>query len=226
MSTNSEPLRIGLLLFPGFQSLDAFGPIDCLNVLSCDHPLTLSILSHTLDPVSTRPPQSPHRLGQSVVPTHTFTNAPELDVLLVPGGQGTRLVDSVEIKSAIKFIGDVYPKLKWLITVCTGSSLASRAGVLDGRKATTNKAVFNEAESWVSDDGKKGEGVEWVAKARWVVDGNVWTSSGVSAGIDVLLAWMESVYGESVARGVTEAIEYSRHTEAGDDPFAQLYRLV
>ncbi|KAL4955642.1 class I glutamine amidotransferase-like protein [Aspergillus filifer] len=226
MFSNTEPLRIGLLLFPGFQSLDAFGPIDCLNVLSRDHPLTLSILSYTLDPVSTRPPQFPHRLGQSVVPTHTFANAPELDVLLVPGGQGTRLVDSIEIKEAIKFIETVYPSLKYLITVCTGSSLASRAGVLDGRKATTNKAVFNEAESWVGEDGKKGSGVEWVAKARWVVDGNVWTSSGVSAGIDVLLAWMGAVYGDGVAKEITEAIEYSRHEEAGDDPFAQLYGLV
>ncbi|KAL4958938.1 DJ-1/PfpI family protein [Aspergillus stella-maris] len=226
MSSNTEPLRIGLLLFPGFQSLDAFGPIDCLNVLSNDHPLTLSILSHSLDPVSTRPPQLPHRLGQSVMPTHTFANAPELDVLLVPGGHGTRLADSVEIKEAIKFIETIYPSLKYLITVCTGSRLASLAGVLDGRKATTNKAVFHEAKSWVGEDGKKGSSVSWVAKARWVVDGNVWTSSGVSAGIDVILAWMGAVYGEGVAKEITEVIEYSRHEEAGDDPFAQLYKLV
>ncbi|KAL4933893.1 DJ-1/PfpI family protein [Aspergillus undulatus] len=223
MTTQTQPLRIGLLLFPGFQSLDAFGPIDCLNVLSNDHPLTLSILSHTLDPVSTRPPQSPHRLGQSVLPTHTFATAPELDVLLVPGGQGTRIPDAEAILAAVDFIRDVYPSLKYLITVCTGSSLAARAGILDGRKATTNKAVFRETESWISSSGGK---VEWIPKARWVVDGNVWTSSGVSAGIDVLLAWMKSVYGGHVARGVAEAIEYTRHEEAGDDPFARSYGLV
>ncbi|KAL4861718.1 hypothetical protein BDV12DRAFT_203722 [Aspergillus spectabilis] len=216
---SKNPLRLGLLLFPGFQALDAFGPIDCLNVLSRSHPLTLSILSHTLDPVSTRLPESSTALGQSIVPTHTFSSAPELDVLLVPGGFGTRLLDSEPIKEVIKFIADVYPRLKYLITVCTGSALVARTGLLDGKKATTNKRAFKEVTEWR-------ESVKWVAKARWVVDGNIWTSSGVSAGIDVILAWIGEFYGEAVARGIGVGIEYTRHEDAGDDPFAGLHGLV
>ncbi|KAL4778022.1 class I glutamine amidotransferase-like protein [Aspergillus varians] len=219
MPDSSKPLRIGLLLFPGFQPLDAFGPIDCLTTLSWTHPLTLSILSHTFDPVSTKNPFSPNALSQSILPTHTFTTAPPLDVLLVPGGIGTRCVDTDPIKAAIAFIAGVYPSLQYLITVCTGAGLAARSGVLDGRRVTTNKRAFREMEAW------GGGKVEWVAKARWVVDGNVWTSSGVSAGIDVVLAWMGVVYGEGVARGVADLMEYTRHEDAGVDPFAGLYGL-
>ncbi|KAL3476355.1 class I glutamine amidotransferase-like protein [Aspergillus californicus] len=219
--TTNSPLRIAVLLFPGFQALDAFGPIDALNVLSRMHPLTFSILSHNLDPVSTKPPQPAlaHSIGQSVLPTHTFSTAPEIDVLLVPGGHGTRCTESESIRAAVEYIRDVYPRLKYLVSVCTGSALVARSGVLDGRRATTNKMVFNEAKGW------RGE-VEWVAKARWVVDGNIWTSSGVSAGIDVILAWMGEVYGEETAKSVAEQIEYSRHEDADEDPFADLYGLV
>ncbi|KAL2848523.1 class I glutamine amidotransferase-like protein [Aspergillus pseudoustus] len=215
---SGTPLRIGVLLFPGFQALDAFGPLDCLNVLSRTQPLTLSILSHDLSPVTTKTPSSPSSIAQSILPTHTFTNAPPLDVLLVPGGLGTRLLDSEPITASIAFIRSVYPTLQYLITVCTGSGLAARAGVLDGRLATTNKRAFGELRAW-------GPDVEWVAKARWVVDGNVWTSSGVSAGIDVALAWIAHVYGEESARGVANGMEYRRVTDADDDPFAELYGL-
>ncbi|KAL2850846.1 class I glutamine amidotransferase-like protein [Aspergillus pseudodeflectus] len=216
----AEPLHIGLLLFPGFQALDVFGPIDCLNVLSRTHPLTLSILSHTLDPISTKSPLHPTSISQTINPTHTFSSPPpDIDVLLIPGGLGTRLLDSDPITASIAFIREIYPALRYLITVCTGSGLAARAGVLDGRRATTNKRAFRDVAAW------GGERVEWVAKARWVIDGNVWTSSGVSAGIDVTLAWIAHVYGEEVAQGVADGIEYRRVKDAGDDPFAEVYGL-
>jgi transcriptional regulator GlxA family with amidase domain len=67
--------------------------------------------------------------------------------------------------------------------------------------------------------------VEWVARARWVVDGNVWTSSGVSAGIDVTLAWMGEVFGKEKAQRIADWIEYSRHEDPDVDPFAELYGL-
>ncbi|KAL3464716.1 class I glutamine amidotransferase-like protein [Aspergillus heterothallicus] len=217
-SPSGTPLRIGVLVFPGFQALDAFGPLDCLNVLSRTHPLTLSILSHDLSPVTTKSPSHPASIAQSILPTHTFSDPPPLDVLLVPGGLGTRLLDSDPITASIAFIRCTCPRLKYLLTVCTGSGLAARAGVLDGKRATTNKRAFEEIKSWRRE-------VDWVSKARWVVDGNVWTSSGVSAGIDVTLAWIESVYGDEVARGVADGMEYRRVRDGGDDPFAELYGL-
>ncbi|KAI9041338.1 DJ-1/PfpI family protein [Aspergillus affinis] len=213
----SSPLCIGILLFPGFQALDAFGPLDCINVLSWTHDVKLAVIAPSLNPVSTKSPMSPNALGQNIVPTHTFETAPPLDVLLVPGGLGTR-GSSAPVQGAIEFIKSVYPSLKYLITVCTGSGLAARSGVLDGRKATTNKKAWEEIT-------RLAPNVNWVSRARWVRDGNIWTSSGVSAGIDVTLAWIEEVYGRDVAGRIADGMEYTRHMDASFDPFADKYGL-
>lgn len=212
-----EPLRIGVVLFPGFQALDVFGPLDCINVLSRTESITLSLLSTTLDPVPTQSPDIPTTTSQSILPTHTFATAPPLDVVLVPGGRGSR-GSNPPVSEAITFIANTYPSLQYLITVCTGAGLAARAGVLDGKRATTNKMAWREMRALRAE-------VEWVARARWVVDGNVWTSSGVSAGIDVTLAWIGEVFGQEEAQRIADWIEYSRHEDAEMDPFAELYGL-
>ncbi|EEB95292.1 hypothetical protein MPER_05757 [Moniliophthora perniciosa FA553] len=213
---STRPVNFGVLLFPTFQALDVFGPLDALNILSMSFPLNLSIIAKSLDPVSTKhrdPSLNPFNsnFGESVVPTHDFDNPPPLDVLLIPGGYGTRADD---IGSLIDFIRRTYPSLKYLITVCTGSWLAARAGILDGKRATSNKSA------WAA-----GPNVKWVSHARWVVDGNIWTSSGVAAGIDVTLAFIEEVYGAKVADDVARVMEYERHTDSTRDPFAEKYNL-
>lgn len=81
------------------------------------------------------------------------------------------------------------------------------------KKATSNKASWNEIVAL-------GPHVNWIPTARWAVDGNIWTSAGVSAGIDVTLAFIEAVYGEESARTVANAMEYERHMDPGNDPFA------
>ncbi|KAJ5811463.1 hypothetical protein N7474_007764 [Penicillium riverlandense] len=216
---NDEPLRFGVVLFPGFQALDVFGPLDCINVLSRtdSHRVSLSMLSSTLEPVTTKPPGFPAAIGQSIVPTHTFATAPPLDVLLVPGGRGARGSSPV-VQEIIAFVKATYPQLKYLITVCTGSGLAARAGVLDGKRATTNKMAWQEITALRPE-------VVWVPRARWVTDGNIWTSSGVSAGIDVTLAWIEEVFGKQTAKKIADGIEYTRHEDPSLDPFAELMGL-
>ncbi|KAJ5287248.1 hypothetical protein N7478_002934 [Penicillium angulare] len=216
-SAQTDPLRIGIVLFPGFEALDAFGPLNCINDLSWTENVSLALLSATLEPVTTRSPFCPGATGQSVVPTHTFTTPPPLDVLIVPGGQGTR-VSSPLIEGTIAFIRDVYPQLKYLITVCNGSGLVARTGLLDGRRATTNKKAWEETTAL-------GPKVYWVPRARWVTDGNIWSSSGVSAGIDVTLAWIEHLYGEGTAQGIADGLEHTRHKDSAVDPFADLYGL-
>ncbi|KAL1711112.1 class I glutamine amidotransferase-like protein [Schizophyllum commune] len=227
-TTSSLPVNVGVILFPGFQALDVFGPLDALNILSRSYPLNLSLISSlpTLDPVSTQPPASVNAItgaptansnfSQSLVPTHTIhTPPPTLDVFLIPGGLGTRAPD---LEPLIAYIARAAQSTKYILTVCTGSWLAARAGVLDGKRATSNK------RSWAGREGL-GNGTEWVAHARWVQDGDTWTSSGVSAGIDMLLAWMESVFGAGVAEEVANGMEYERHTDPSWDPFADLYGL-
>ena len=135
----APPTKYGVVLFPGFQALDAFGPLDALNILASSRPLELSILASSMDPVSTA--EVPGGFGQSVVPTHTFDGAPaDLEVLLIPGGHGTR--DAAVVQPAVDFLRRRFPRLRYLLTVCTGSALAAEAGVLDGRRATSNKIHF------------------------------------------------------------------------------------
>jgi transcriptional regulator GlxA family with amidase domain len=107
-------------------------------------------------------------------------------------------------------------QVKHVITICTGSTITARAGVLDGRKATTNKRSW----AWATTTGPK---VEWVRTARWVHDGNIWTSSGVAAGIDATYAWLGHVYGEDVASYMAASSEYKRTTNSTDDPFAAIW---
>ncbi|KAF8182682.1 DJ-1/PfpI family protein [Pholiota molesta] len=214
------PLSYGVIVYPGYQALDIFGPLDALNSLSLHYPLQLAVISQTLEPVSTKPPGSlgnpASDFGQTIIPTHTFETAPSLDVLIVPGGLGNR--DPKNVEGAIAYIEKVYPTLQYLVTVCTGSGLAAQAGVLDGKRATTNK------RAWARTTQLRPQ-VKWEAHARWVVDGNIWTSSGVSAGLDVTFAFMGEVYGEEVATLIANFLEYERHMDATWDPYADLYGL-
>ncbi|TFK44468.1 class I glutamine amidotransferase-like protein [Crucibulum laeve] len=216
-----QPINFGVLVFPAFQALDVFGPLDALNMLSLSFPLNLSIIASTLSAVSTRPTSAtmnPHNsnFSESIMPTHTFDNPPaDLEVLIVPGGLGTR---APNLDPTIDFVRRTYPQLKYLITVCTGAGIAARAGVLDGRRATTNKRAWTATTAL-------GPNVNWVTHARWVHDGNIWTSSGVSAGIDTTLAFVEEIYGSEAATNIANGMEYERHTDPSWDPFADLYNL-
>lgn len=214
------PTRFGYLLFPGFQALDVFGPVDALNLLSWSHNNTFSFLSRTLDPVSTQVRDTNFNkinstFAQNVLPTHTLDDPPHLDVLIIPGGIGTRAPD---LDAEIEFIKRTYPSLQYLVSVCTGANLVGRTGLLNGRKATTNKRGYCSTISCC-------DKVHWVSHARWVQDGNIWSSSGVSAGIDAILGLISHVYGEAVAKGIADGMEYTRHLSASYDPFSELYNL-
>ncbi|KAH4001411.1 hypothetical protein HBI13_059480 [Parastagonospora nodorum] len=185
------PTKIGIILFPGFQLLDAAGPLDAFSLLSQQHPLEISILGATISPISTA--HAMQSSGACIVPTHTFAQARELglDVLVLPGGLGTRTEENV--REVVEFVKSLGPEgVRWMLTVCTGSEVLARTGWLDGRRATTNKRAFNEVKA-------KHPAVQWVPKARWVVDGNIWTSSGISAGIDLAFAWIANVFGVSTS---------------------------
>ncbi|KAH7417898.1 class I glutamine amidotransferase-like protein [Cadophora sp. MPI-SDFR-AT-0126] len=221
------PTNIGILLFPGFQPLDVIGPLDVFNALSIQRHIHTFFISSSSSPVPfgayTIPWFTPtgnfsSKLEGSFVPSYAFDNAPSMDVLIVPGGIGTRAPSPI-LDETIRFLKDVYPKLAYLMTVCTGSGIAARAGVLDGRSATTNKLAWAQTIAL-------GPKVKWVAEARWVKDGNIWSSSGVSAGIDVAVAFVTEVYSEAAAVKVTNMLEYERHSNASDDPFAKLYGLT
>ena len=136
----------------------------------------------------------------------------DIEVLIVPGGGGTRQPMTEEIA----FVKHMYPKLKYIISVCTGSTVLSRSGILDGRNATTNKRSW----AWAVTQGPK---VNWIPTARWTEDGNIFTSSGISAGIDVAYAFISRVYGEDVAHYLSLSAEYDRETDMHHDPYAAIW---
>lgn len=180
--------------------LDVFGTLEVLYQVSWQYQLELHLIAPTMDPVTVKPVMpAMNKMNSSwfpeVLPTDTLETAPrDLDFLLVPGGIGAR---SPNLGATVEFIREMGEKVKYLMTVCTGALIASNAGVLDGKRATTNK---NAWESVTSTNDK----VDWVGHARWVVDGNTWSTSGVSSGIDGMLAFVECVYGVKVAETVTK----------------------
>ena len=105
------------------------------------------------------------------------------------------------------------------MSVCTGAALLARAGVLDERQATSNKAAF----SWVVSQGPR---VRWVKQARWVEDGKFWTSSGVSAGIDMALAVIARLIRLELAEELAVLMDYEWPRDAAHDPFAAVHKLV
>jgi putative intracellular protease/amidase len=154
---------------------------------------------------------------------------PDIDVLIIPGGGGTRR----NVTEEIAFVKALYPsvspppflpfthltntlQLKYIVSVCTGATILSRSGILDGRKATTNKRSWTWATS-------TGPNVTWVPTARWVEDGNIISSSGISAGIDAAYAFVSKVYGEEVAHYMSLSLEYNRVTDPHDDPYGLIW---
>lgn len=206
MSTQAR--RLGVVLFPGFELLDVFGPAEMFGVLKGQ--VEVSLVAQTAGPV-------PSAQGPSAVAPYGFADCPHLDLILVPGGIGTR--DEVDNPVMLEWLRVRVAAAEVAMTVCTGTSLLARAGVLDGHRATTNKMVFQ----WVAEQGPK---VTWVKEARWVEDGKFVTSSGVSAGMDMALAVIGRLFGAETSRVVALGTEYEWHQDAGWDPFARAHGLV
>ncbi|KAF1992477.1 class I glutamine amidotransferase-like protein [Aulographum hederae CBS 113979] len=224
MPSNHTAFSIGYLIFHGFTSLDVWGPLAALNSLTMNETASLSLISQTMDPVWVDRSPIPLREGiaspefyETVNPTHTFSTAPDLDIIIVPGGGATRNLNATQ--PYVDFLSSRWTDdLTFMMSVCTGASLLARTGKMDGRNATSNKAAFK----WVMSTGPN---VNWVKKARWVVDGNLWTSSGVSAGTDMMIGWIESEYGTDKATNLANLMEWNRMGQ-DNDPFAELYGLT
>lgn len=125
--------------------LDVFGPLEIFQALARQTHLELSLLGRTLGPISTTPLSAAMNKFNSsfypaVVATHTYADNPPIDVLVIPGGAASRNPDLGPEK---EYIRTVFPKLEYLITICTGAGIAAQSGVLDGHRATTNKAAWN-----------------------------------------------------------------------------------
>ncbi len=197
----AKPGKIGIILFEQFETLDVFGPVQMLGRLPDYGLFAISEHGSTI--------RSSQGLPAGV--HYSFATAPQMDGLLVPGGQGTRR--EVANAALLDFLRRQSEGAAWVASVCTGAALLAKAGILDGRRATTNKIAFE----WVAAQSTE---IDWQRRARWVVDGKFWTSSGVSAGTDMALALVEHFYGRATASETARRAEYVWRDDPSDDPFA------
>lgn len=192
---------VGIVLYPGFEVLDVYGPIEMWAYVP---EFKLVIIAEKAGPVRSAQ-------GVSTIAEYSFADAPKLDIVMVPGGNGTRA--ELQNPAMLAFLRKQHDGSEVTTSVCTGSALLAKAGILAGHKATTNKAFFSLA---VEQDPT----VDWIVKARWVDDGKVLTSSGVSAGTDMALGLIAKLYGIERARGLARSLEYQWNEDPNNDPFA------
>ena len=204
----SNKRSIGVLLFEGFELLDVFGPLEMYG-MAADHFDIRLVCEHGGVIASRQGPKS--------IVDCSFCDAQGFDLLLVPGGPGTR--HEVGNQVLLDWLKDQSQRATLVTSVCTGSALLAKAGVLDGVRATTNKMAFD----WVTSQSSL---VQWEKQARWVEDGKFFSSSGVSAGIDMSLAVIAQLLSPELADQVATFAEYEWHRDPSWDPFAKLHGLV
>lgn len=196
------------VVFPGFQTLDYFGPIEMLAGFVDD--IKLVTVGIDTSPV-------PSRHGQLIVPDCGIEEKDDYDILFIPGGDAA--IGMAENAALTEWLSRASANAERVMCVCTGSILLGMTGALDGKKATTNKIDYLQTVPLAPK-------VHWVKQARWVQDGKFFTSSGVSAGMDMALGVAADLFGLEKAREMAEECEYAWQEDSGHDPFAARAGLV
>jgi len=200
-----ERKRVGILVFDGVEVLDFCGPFEVFSVTRLDEsrrredpsPFEVVLVAEQAGTVTAVG-------GLKVTPDHTLADCPALDILVVPGGWGTRR--EIGNPALLEWIGARGRAVETLTSVCTGAMLLGKAGLLDGRRATTHwRSLGWMAESFPD--------VTVETALHVVEDGNVFTSAGISAGIDMALLVVARHHGEEIARAAARTMEYPYPTD-------------
>ena len=199
--SSTEKEEIAFLLFDNYETLDVFGPAEIFGRLTDLYTLKFYSLEGGIVTNRHQVPIMTEKLADINKKPFAF---------LIPGGLGTRL--EVNNDKLITSIKDISLSSTYVMTVCTGSALLAKTGLLDKRKATSNKRAF----AWVVTNGPE---VQWDKEARWKVDENYYTSSGVSAGMDMALGFLADRHGLDFARNVAWEIEYNWIEDKDNDTF-------
>jgi putative intracellular protease/amidase len=194
-------MNVAILLFEDFETLDVFGPVEILGRL---------VELYSVKFYSLNGGQITNNHGVTVITNSLKEIDHHIEIFLIPGGIGTR--KEVDNELLIENIKNISNFSKYVLTVCTGSALLAKTGLLDNKNATTNKRAY----SWVITNDNK---VIWNKRARWVVDGKFYTSSGISAGIDMTLGFLSEHYGVDFARQIAYEIEYNWIENKDEDTF-------
>ncbi len=192
---------ITALVFDDFETLDLFGSIEMFGSLPEHYHIQFaSINGGTI--------QNQHNVSLQTIAVNALNC--RTDILLLVGGQGTRqLVNDAQFLETLTGLAD---HADWVLSVCTGSALLAKAGILNGKRATSNKCAWQ----WVTSQSNQ---VDWVEQARWVVDGKFYTSSGVSAGMDMALDFIADRQDRNTALQVANHVEYRWQEDSQLDEF-------
>ena len=199
-----ERWNVGIFIFDAVEVLDFAGPFEVFSRTRLEPgvearrseetaPFEVFTVARTRDPIFATG-------GLQVVARHSFADAPRIDLLVVPGGFGTRpLLNDEEV---LDWIRRTAKKARKLTSVCTGSLLLAKAGLLEGKRATTHWAALDLRESLASGF--------TVDRTERVVDDGVITSAGVASGMDMAFYVVEQLFGKPVADETARYIEYRR----------------
>ena len=208
-NNHAEKLNFGILIFPNVEVLDFTGPFEVFSRTRTEAGTAARRTDETAPfnvfTVSQHGPSDPILAtgNLQVIPDFSFDDAPEIDILLIPGGFGTRsLLDHEPTLSWIKSRAAI---AKLVTSVCTGALLLAKAGLLNGKRATTHWAGLDLLEAE--------DGVTVERALRWVEDGDVVSSAGVAAGIDMAFHVVERLCGKEIADETAHYIEYPRRLD-------------
>ena len=194
------PLIVGILIFDDVEILDVAGPFEVFAVtrlndeqrLQQSSPFKVYLISETNKQITAIG-------GLRLTPDVTISECPELDLLVVPGGWGTRKESKNKI--LVKWIGNQFTNNRLIASVCTGSSLLGKAGLLDGRDATTHWRAFD----FLQESAPK---ARILKNVRFTLTEPIFTSAGVSAGIDLALRIVSHVFGTEIGQATARQMEY------------------
>jgi transcriptional regulator GlxA family with amidase domain len=190
---------IGILIFDDAEELDFVGPYEVFTMTNEVIARAGKPKPHDVFLVAEQDRAITCAKGMRVLPHATTAACPSLDVLLVPGGQGTRR--EVKNEALLAWIAKVATGCTWITSVCTGALLLTAAGPARGKRVTTHWGFVEQLRA-------RNEAAEVLERIRYVRDGNVVTAAGVSAGIDMALWLVGQMHDPALARAVQRAMEY------------------
>lgn len=192
----TQQMNVGIMVFEDVEVLDFAGPLEVFNVtaeLNDPSPFNVYLVAETNAPVKTR--------GKlRVFPNYNIYNMPPTDILIIPGGAGSRAL--VHKPNVIAWLREQYKQAQHVASVCTGAIPLAKAGLLDGLTVTTHHENIEELRGYVSDD-------TTIEAKRYLDNGKILTSGGVSAGIDMSLYLVHQLLGDEVLAKTTKEMEYT-----------------
>lgn len=221
-----KPLKAAIVYYDHFAPLDVYGPMQAMNLsfgltageADVNKPL------FRLFSVAERTGFIQTGLGgdnPQIFCSNSFATLPPVDLVLIPGGMGSRALAEDEFFTG--HLGELVRKTPLVLSVCTGAGLLARTGFLEYKKATSNKT--RKSWNWVI---SQGENIHWDYKPRWVGELNrdsqsgYMTSAGVAAGMDMMLAVIDGLFGHEIVKNTQNSMEYTWNSDPAMDPFSKL----